>query len=202
MLDGLLGASVALIIALIAMFVSPRHQSVVTGAQFKAGCLHVFESTRSGARETLRLYVSRVYGVNGKLFSRSAPSPQAVLRASRLGDMSNLFDESLGTQAIVAFGWPWPALCYLESCDPLGACRYKNALHIGGHQIATRPLVGGLLLNSALFMTVIALMHSGILRLRRRSRWARGACGGCGYPLRSLTCTECGMDQASRRVHQ
>jgi len=125
------------------------------------------------------------------------------------GAVSRMTDEELLAQPDgcfdEAFGWPWLSLWYPVQASPLAK---GHALRGGIDLIALTgrtadqyraipllPIWPGLLLNTAFYGTLWALLLFGLPLLRQTRRRRKGRCPRCNYDLkRDLEhgCPECG----------
>jgi len=99
-------------------------------------------------------------------------------------------------------GWPWRSACrymlfstatekYLDSWDVRFLGRDVH--------LPLRPIWSGLILDTLLFASVVALPVFGVPAMRRSRRRRRGLCVACGYPRptpvssAAIACPECGL---------
>ncbi|MCA9290021.1 MAG: hypothetical protein KDA25_02770 [Phycisphaerales bacterium] len=99
------------------------------------------------------------------------------------------------TQVALA-GWPWRCVTSARQ-----GAEVRGGIEVGnGIVLPTRPIWGGILLNSAVFATAFLVVVSSVvgirrcaLRIRGSRRRVRGQCATCGHLLQECArCQECG----------
>lgn len=83
---------------------------------------------------------------------------------------------------------------------PFLSARHRNGQATSYLALPMRPLVGGLLLNTAFYGTVFFGSMRLLAAIKQRRRVRKGLCMHCGYPCPSpvVACPECGRSPARR----
>lgn len=153
------------------------------------------------------------------------PTPARSLPDHLGGDVdlpSGIRDGSWGEVVSVSIAAGFPLRAYAGRCelrfDEMSASwrwRVTSGIPVpltlrwwGGHAewfLPTRPLWGGLLLNTAIYAVVVMALRTLATTIMRRWRHSRGRCRTCGYPVvggGTGMCPECGEMAARGRAVQ